>query len=106
MDDRYPFFRFYSPLWQHMCGQLRAFCLAQIQSRFTIAGLIEQMSVSFIEPMKALPVDKLPDGDWLFEIKHDGYRALAFKDGNRMVTMCAWSRGTTRRSITHDCLIP
>jgi len=31
--------------------------------------------------MKALPVDKLPEGDWLFEIKHDGYRALALKDG-------------------------
>jgi bifunctional non-homologous end joining protein LigD len=36
---------------------------------------------SFIEPMKALPVDKLPEGDWLYEIKHDGYRALTFKDG-------------------------
>ena len=24
--------------------------------------------------MKALPVDKLPEGDWLCEIKHDGYR--------------------------------
>ena len=35
---------------------------------------------SFIEPMKALPVEKLPEGDWLYEIKHDGYRALAFKD--------------------------
>jgi bifunctional non-homologous end joining protein LigD len=31
--------------------------------------------------MKALPVEKLPDGDWLYEIKFDGYRALAFKDG-------------------------
>jgi len=31
--------------------------------------------------MKALPVDKLPEGDWLFEVKHDGYRALALKDG-------------------------
>jgi ATP-dependent DNA ligase len=30
----------------------------------------------FIEPMKALPADKLPEGDWLYEIKHDGYRAL------------------------------
>ena len=39
------------------------------------------MSVSFIEPMKALPVEKLPEGDWLYEIKFDGYRALAFKDG-------------------------
>jgi len=31
--------------------------------------------------MQALPVEKLPEGDWLYEIKHDGYRALAFKDG-------------------------
>ena len=31
--------------------------------------------------MKALPVEQLPDGDWLYEVKHDGYRALAFKDG-------------------------
>jgi bifunctional non-homologous end joining protein LigD len=38
-------------------------------------------SPSFIEPMKALPVEKLPEGDWLYEVKHDGYRALAFKDG-------------------------
>ena len=38
-------------------------------------------SFSFIEPMKALPVEKLPEGDWLYEIKFDGYRALAFKDG-------------------------
>jgi bifunctional non-homologous end joining protein LigD len=37
---------------------------------------------SFIEPMQALLVEKLADGnDWLYEIKHDGYRALAFKDG-------------------------
>ena len=38
-------------------------------------------SFSFIEPMKAFPVEKLPEGDWLYEIKFDGYRALAFKDG-------------------------
>ena len=31
--------------------------------------------------MNALPVQKLPEGDWLYEIKFDGYRALAFKDG-------------------------
>src|SRR6516165_8541776 len=31
--------------------------------------------------MQALLVEKLPEGDWLYEIKHDGYRALAFKDG-------------------------
>jgi len=40
-----------------------------------------QRGFSFIEPMKTLPVEKLPEGDWLYEIKHDCYRALAFKDG-------------------------
>src|SRR6516225_11689011 len=40
-----------------------------------------QKAPSFIEPMNALPVEKLPEGDWFYEIKHDGYRALAFKDG-------------------------
>jgi|SRR6516165_512597 len=35
---------------------------------------------SFIEPMKALPVEELPEGDWLYEINFDGFRALAFKD--------------------------
>jgi ATP-dependent DNA ligase len=39
-------------------------------------------SFSFIEPMKALLVPALPVGDWLYEIKFDGYRALAFKSGS------------------------
>ena len=38
-------------------------------------------SFSFTEPMKALPVQKLRVGDWLYEIKFDKYRALAFKGG-------------------------
>jgi len=36
---------------------------------------------SQIEPTKAVPVEKLPEGDWLYEIEFDRYRALAFKDG-------------------------
>ena len=36
----------------------------------------------FVEPMKALLVKELPRGDsWLYEIKFDGVRALAIKDG-------------------------
>jgi bifunctional non-homologous end joining protein LigD len=31
--------------------------------------------------MKALRVPELPSGDWLYEMKFDGYRALAFKAG-------------------------
>jgi bifunctional non-homologous end joining protein LigD len=36
----------------------------------------------FIEPMKATLVDSIRPGDWLYEIKFDGYRALAIRGGN------------------------
>jgi len=35
----------------------------------------------FVEPMKARLVEHLPRENWLLELKHDGYRALAIKDG-------------------------
>jgi hypothetical protein len=56
-----------------------------------------RVSPSFIEPMKALLVEKLPKGDLLYEIKFDGYRALAFKDGKER---CGSFHATTRSSIT------
>jgi bifunctional non-homologous end joining protein LigD len=34
--------------------------------------------------MQALAVEKLPEGDWLYEVKLDGDRALAFKDGKEV----------------------
>jgi bifunctional non-homologous end joining protein LigD len=37
----------------------------------------------FVEPMKALLIDHPPTGQWLYEIKFDGYRALAFKNGSQ-----------------------
>jgi bifunctional non-homologous end joining protein LigD len=36
----------------------------------------------FVEPMKAQLVDSIRPGDWLYEIKYDGYRALALRGGN------------------------
>ena len=36
---------------------------------------------AFLEPMKALLVAEPPAGDWLYEIKFDGFRALALKGG-------------------------
>ena len=36
----------------------------------------------FVEPMKAKLVDALPAGNWIYEIKFDGYRALALRGGN------------------------
>ena len=44
----------------------------------------QSTSSSFIEPMKALPVRELPTGNWLYEMKFDGYRALAFKAGQEV----------------------
>src|ERR1700676_2511372 len=36
----------------------------------------------FIEPMECAPVTKLLDGpEWFYEIKLDGYRAIAVKSG-------------------------
>ncbi|HZC35081.1 MAG TPA: non-homologous end-joining DNA ligase [Chthoniobacterales bacterium] len=36
----------------------------------------------FVEPMKAKLVDSLPSGNWIYEIKFDGYRALALRGGS------------------------
>jgi bifunctional non-homologous end joining protein LigD len=36
----------------------------------------------FVEPMKAQLVDATRPGDWIYEIKFDGYRALALRGGN------------------------
>ena len=42
-------------------------------------------SARFIEPMLLLSTEKLPQGsDWLYEIKLDGYRALAIKTGGQV----------------------
>ena len=37
------------------------------------------------EPMLATPVDRLPRGDWIYEAKLDGYRALAYLRGGECV---------------------
>jgi len=41
---------------------------------------LPRTDATFVEPMECMSVSKLPDGtDWIWEIKHDGYRALAVK---------------------------
>ena len=37
-----------------------------------------------IEPMEAKLVEELPDGDWQYEPKWDGFRCLAFKAGGEV----------------------
>ena len=41
-------------------------------------------TTTFIEPMMALRVSDLPPGDWLYEMKFDGYRALAIRAGKEV----------------------
>ncbi len=37
-----------------------------------------------LKPMEAEPVDDLPKGNWLYEPKYDGFRCLAFRNGDRV----------------------
>src|SRR5438093_10737946 len=44
-----------------------------------------QTKAHFIEPMLLLRIDKLTEGkNWEYELKLDGYRAIAFKSGGRV----------------------
>ena len=43
---------------------------------------LPKTEASFVEPMECLSVSKLPEGlEWIWEVKFDGYRALAVKSG-------------------------
>jgi ATP dependent DNA ligase domain len=44
---------------------------------------LPKTKAGFVEPMDCVPVAKLPEGPgWVWEIKLDGYRAIAVKSGN------------------------
>jgi ATP-dependent DNA ligase len=48
-------------------------------------NLAVKLKPRFIEPMLLLRTEMLPEGpDWGYEIKLDGYRALAFKTGGKL----------------------
>ncbi len=38
-----------------------------------------------LKPMLAKKVDKMPEGDWLFEPKWDGFRVIVFRDGDEVL---------------------
>lgn len=46
---------------------------------------LPKAKAAFVEPMDCLPVPKLPEGSrWLWEIKLDGYLAVAVKSGGAL----------------------
>jgi len=50
------------------------------RSGTTRLNTLPRRKADFIEPMDCAPVPKLIDGpDWVYEIKLDGYRAVAVK---------------------------
>jgi bifunctional non-homologous end joining protein LigD len=59
-------------------------------------------NLSFIEPTMALRVRDLPVGNWLYELRFDGYRALASKAGKEVRLL---SRNRTIFNDTHPQLI-
>jgi bifunctional non-homologous end joining protein LigD len=45
----------------------------------------EVVKARFIEPMLLLRTDRLPEGSaWQYELKFDGYRAIAIKNGGKV----------------------
>jgi bifunctional non-homologous end joining protein LigD len=53
----------------------------QVQPHATARAAVTTEAPAFIKPMKALLVAKPPPGEWVFETKFDGYRAIAIKNG-------------------------
>jgi len=55
----------------------------------------------FVEPMECLAVKKLPDGpEWVYEIKLDGYRALAI-NANAKLSLYSRRRKSFNRQYQH-----
>ena len=62
-----------SPRWTRILPQ----CL------YMFAAMLRSLPAGFIAPCLPTKADTLPSGEmWLHEIKHDGFRVIARKDGD------------------------
>ena len=49
-----------------------------------LSAKLKPAKPAFVEPMKALLVEAIPAGDWKYELKFDGIRALILKAGKKV----------------------
>jgi len=52
---------------------------------------------TFIPPMKCKPVDAVPQGKWIVELKLDGFRALGIKNGQKVEVISRNQKELSRR---------
>jgi hypothetical protein len=53
--------------------------------------------------MEAEPVDELPRGKgWLYEPKYDGFRCIAFRDGDKSICSPTYIVFTVQAGTIHD----
>lgn len=52
---------------------------------------------AFVDPMKALLVEKLPAGEWKLELKFDGIRAVILKEGKKVQVLTRNRKDYTER---------
>jgi DNA ligase D-like protein (predicted ligase) len=77
--------------------------LEEVMERKVQARLdsLPRTEASFIEPMECLSVSKLPGGNqWIWEIKLDGYRAIAVRSGTA-VTLFSRRRKSLNKQFTY-----